>query len=75
MYSIIDRLKHTYILASPSQIHIEMGNISQLLPIFFLHTHILWKNHSYIKLIFIQIFWKGPNNISQPSGLDKRYSF
>ena len=75
MYSIVDRLKHTYILASPAKIHIKMGNISQLLPVFFLHAHILWKNHSYIKLIFIQILGKGSNNISQSPGLDKRHSF
>ena len=64
---------HIYIF--PVEIQIKMIYIVHLVLPFLLHAGISGKNHTYIKILLVNVFRQRTDNIRQSSCFDKRNTF
>ena len=74
MYTLVFHLQDTDILASPGQVHIEVGQILHLILPLLSHTHILRQDHAAVILLLVEALRQRSNHIGKAACLDKRHA-
>ena len=68
-------LQHTDITGLSHIVHVKVRYILQVVPVLFLHTHVLGNHDSGVKIVLIHLFGKRAHYICKTSGFDKGYRF
>ena len=75
LYSVILHMHNSNIAVLVSQIHVKMGNILHFVLPFLFHTGIFRKDHTNIKITFIETFRECSGYIGQTACFNKWYCF
>ena len=70
--ALVFHLEDTYVLLSPVEIHVEIGDIFHLAGIFLGDLSVFRDYHPTVVIFLVQTFWKRTDDVRKTSGFDKR---